>query len=148
MIAGGISVSGLESARGRFGRLEFVSLLAALVWGAGLIIAAFLVPVYQSSTVSVSGAVSTGSATLVAVNGSGVLAVAGLPLVAAVLTGVALWRRAGRSGAGVFAWIVIGLLACFNVLAILSVGLLVIPVTVALAVACGTHGRQARAASA
>lgn len=135
-------MSAVGSLGSRFGRLESVSLVTALVWGTGLIIGARLIPVYESSAASRSGAASAGSATLVAVNGWGVLLVAGAPLAAAVLTGCALWRRGGRPGAGVFAWAVTGLLACFNVLAMLSIGLFVVPVTVALAVACGAHGRQ------
>ena len=126
----------------RFGRLERISLAFALVWGTGLVIAAVLVPVYQSSSVSSSGTVAAGSATLVGVNGRGALLVAGAPLVAAVVTSSALWRRAGRQGAGVLAWAVTGLLVCFTVLAMLSIGVFVVPVTVALAVACGTHGRH------
>lgn len=126
----------------RFGRLEWISLACALVWGTGLVIAAFLVPVYQSLSVSSSGTVAAGSATLAGVNGWGALLVAGAPLVAAVVTSSALWRRAGRQGAGVLAWAVTGLLGCFNVLAMLSIGVFVVPVTVALAVACGSHGRH------
>jgi hypothetical protein len=142
MAAGGITVSAVESLGSRFGRLEGISLALALVWGAGLVIAAVLVPVYQSASVSSSGTVTDGSATLVGVNGWGALLVAGAPLAAAVVTGCALWRRAGQQSAGVLAWAVTGLLVCFNVLAMLSIGVFVVPVTVALAVACGTHRRK------
>ena len=126
----------------RFGRLEWLSLATALTWGAGLVIAALIVPAYQSSSVSGSGAVTGGSATFVAVNGWGGLVVAGAPLAAVVVTGSALWRRAGRRSAGVLAWIVTGLLACFNVLAILSIGVFALPVTLALVVACSTHAHK------
>jgi hypothetical protein len=142
MTAGGITVSAVGSTGSRFGRLEGISLAIALVWGTGLVIAALLVPVYQSSSVSSSGPVTDGWATLVGVNGWGALLVAGAPLAAAVVTGCALWRRAGRQGAGVLAWAVTGLLGCFNLLAILSIGVFVLPVTIALVVACGTHGRK------
>jgi len=138
----------LGSLGSRFGRLERISLAVALIWGTALIITAVLVPVYQSSSVSSSGPVTAGSATLVGVNGWGALLVAGAPLVAAVVTACALWRRAERHSAGVVAWAVTGLLICFNVLAMLSIGVFVIPVTVALAVACGTHGGQQRATPA
>jgi hypothetical protein len=106
----------------RFGRAELVSLVIALVWGAGLVIAAVVAPVYQTAGASSGGAATSGSATLVGVNGWGALLVAGAPLAAAVVTGGALWRRAGRPGAGVLAWAVTGLLICGNVLAMLSVG--------------------------
>jgi hypothetical protein len=134
-------VSAVGSLGSRFGRLEWISLAIALVWGTGLVIAAVLAPVYQSSSVSSSGTVTDGPATLVGVNGWSVLLVAGAPLVAAAVTGCALWRRAGRQGAGVIAWAVTGLLVCVNVLAMLSIGVFVIPVAIALAVACGAHGR-------
>jgi hypothetical protein len=65
MTAGGIAVSAFGSLSSRFRRLEWISLAFALVWGTGLVIAALLVPVYQSSSVSSSGAVTDGSATLV-----------------------------------------------------------------------------------
>jgi hypothetical protein len=126
----------------RFGRLQRISLASAVVWGAGLVIAAVFVPAYQSSRVSTSGAVTDASATLVGVNGWGALLVAGAPLAAAIVIWYALWRRRGRQGAGVLAWVVTALLACFNLLAMLSIGVFLIPVTLALVVACSTHGRQ------
>jgi hypothetical protein len=107
-------------------------------------IGAVLAPVYQSASVSSSGTVTTGSATLVGVNGWGALLVAGAPLAAAVVTGWALWRRGGQPGAGVLAWTVTGLLVCFNFLAMLSIGVFVIPLTSALVVACITHGSKSR----
>jgi hypothetical protein len=124
----------------RFGRLEWVSLAIALALGTGLVIAALLAPVYQSQSVSNSGVTTNGSATLVGVNGWGALLVAGVPLAAAVVAGYGLWRRAGRPGAGVLAWTVTGLLACFTVVAIATIGLFVAPVTVALFIACAAHG--------
>ena len=139
-------MSAVGSLRNRFGRPEGISLAIALVWGAGLVVAALLVPVYQSSSVSSSGAVTDGSATLVSVNGWGALLVAGAPLAAAAVTGCALWRRPWRRGAGVLAWAVTGLLGCFNLLAMLSIGVFVLPVTIALVVACGTHGRKPHSA--
>jgi hypothetical protein len=35
---------------------------------------------------------------------------------------------------------VTGLLACLNVLALLTIGVLILPVTIGLVVACATHG--------
>jgi hypothetical protein len=141
----------------RFGRLESISLAVALAWGTVLVIGAVLVPVYQSASGSSSptmtngsasgsssGTMTNGSATLVGVNGLGALLVAGVPLAAAVVTGWALWRRGGQSGAGVLAWVVTGLLVCFNALAMLSIGVFVIPVSGALIVACITHGGRSR----
>ena len=105
-------------------------------------VAALVVPVYQSSSHSSSGTMAAGSATLVGVNGWGALLVAVAPLAAAMVTGWALWRRAGRQGAGVLAWAVTGLLVSINLLAMLSIGVFVLPVTLALVIACATHGRK------
>jgi thiol:disulfide interchange protein len=135
-------VSAVGSLGNRFGRFERISLVIALVWGTGLAVAALVVPVYQLSSYSNSGTATDGSATLVGVNGWGALLVTVAPLAAAMVTGWALWRRAGRQGAGVLAWAVTGLLVCFNLLAMLSIGVFVLPVTLALVVACATHGRK------
>jgi hypothetical protein len=141
-MVGGIAVGGVEPREGRLGRLERVSLAIAAVWGAGLLAAAVVVPVYSSAGVSSSGAVSHGLATLVGVNGWGVLLVVGVPLVTTAMVGGALWRRGPRQGAGIPAWTIAGLLAVFNVLALASIGMFVIPVTACLFVACAGHGRQ------
>ena len=135
-------MSAVGSLGNRFGRFERISLVIALVWGTGLAVAALVVPVYQLSGYSSSGTATDGSATLVGVNGLGALLVTVAPLAAVMVTGWALWRRAGRQGAGVLAWAVTGLLVCFNLLAILSIGVFVLPVTLALVVACATHGRK------
>jgi len=124
----------------RFGRVQRIALASALAWAAGLVIAAVLVPAYQSSSIDSSGAVANGSATLVGVNGWGALLVAAAPLAAALVIWYALWGRRGRQGAGVLAWVVTALLIGFNVLAMLSIGVFLIPVTLALVVACSTHG--------
>jgi len=135
-------VNAVGSLGSRFGRPERVSLTIALVWGAGLVIAALAAPVYQTSGASSSGGATDGSATLVGVNGWGALIAASAPLVAALLIGGLLWQRAERAGAGVLAWTVVGLLGCFNALAMASIGVFVLPVTLALVVACSTHARR------
>ena len=140
-----ILVSAAGSLARRFGRLEWISLAIALASGAGLVISALLAPVYQSQSVSSSGVTANGSATLVDVNGWGALLIAGVPLAAAAVAGYGLWRRAGRPGAGVLAWTVTGLLACFNVVAMATIGVFVVPVRVALFTACAAHGRRAHA---
>ena len=135
-------MGGVEPQAGPLGRLEQVSLAIAAVWGAGLLAAAALVPAYASAGASSAGAVSHGSATLVDVNGWRVLLVAGVPLVATALGGGALWRRGPRQGAGALAWTIAGLLVVFNVLALASIGLFVIPVTACLILACTGHERK------
>ena len=135
-------MGGVEPRAGRLRRLEWVSLAIAAAWGAGLLAAAALVPVYASVGVSSSGAVPHGPATLVGVNGWHALLVAGVPLAATAMAGGALWRRGPRPGAGVLAWTIAGLLAVFNALALASIGVFVIPVTVCLVVACAGHERR------
>jgi hypothetical protein len=123
----------------RLGRAERAALVIALLWGTGLIAAALLVPVYSSAGAPGSGTVTGGSATLVGVNGWTALLVASAPLAGTAVAGYALWRRAGTDGAGVLAWAVVALLAVFTLAGILTIGVLVLPVTIALAVACLTH---------
>jgi len=135
-------VGGVEPQAGPLGRLEWVSLVSAAVWGAGLLAAAVLVPVYASVGVSSAGGDSHSSATLVGVNGWRVLLVVGVPLVATAMVGGALWRRGPLQGAGLLAWTIAGLLVVFNVLALASIGLFVIPVTAGLVVACAGHERN------
>jgi hypothetical protein len=141
-LGGGIGVGAVVSLDDRFGRRVWVPLSIALIWSVALLVAAALAHFYRSQLVSSSGAVSSGSATLVGVNGWGVLLVAGVPLFTTMMVGGALWRRSARPGAGVFAWAVTGLLAGFNVLALMSIGAFIIPVTTSLAVACGRHQRN------
>jgi len=135
-------VGGAEPQAGRLGRLEWVSLAIAAAWGAGLLAAAALVPVYASVGASSSGAGVPGPVTLVGVNGWRVLLVVGVPLAATAVAGGALWRRGPRPGAGVLAWTITGLLVVFNALALASIGVFVIPVTVCLVVACAGHERK------
>lgn len=144
MATGGIAVSAVGFPARRFRRLEWISLAIAFAYGAGLVIAALLVPSYQSVSGSGSASVTHGSATLVAVNGWGVLLIMCAPLAATVMTAGALWRRAGRAGAGVLAWTVTGLIACLNAVALLSIGVFILPVTAGLVAACSSHRHAPR----
>lgn len=126
---------------------EWEALAVAFFWSGALLVFAIGVPVYESesetSTVTSSAVVVTHeSLTLVDENGSGVLLVIGVPLLVTIIVGYALWRRGARRGAGSIAWTFTGLLAAFNLVAMLSIGALIIPVTACLAVACTI--RQAR----
>jgi hypothetical protein len=125
-------------------RREHVALAVALVWGAGLLVGAALAPAYEMGTATSTGVVVHGSATLVEENGPGVMLVVAVPLVAAAIVGLVLGRRRAMRGAGPVAWTCAGLLAGFNLLALASIGLFILPVTVCLLVACATrqaHGR-------
>jgi hypothetical protein len=98
---------------------------------------AFWLPVYGSSSVSSSGAQSSSSLTLVAVNGLGVLVPVGVPLVIAALVWAALHRKCSRGGrvGGYVAWACISILGAFCFVALFSIGIFVVPVVVLLACA-------------
>lgn len=123
------------------GRVTQIALAVAVLFGVGLIVAGFVAPLYSTEIASSSGEVTRGTATLVEVNGAGVMVVLSLPLVMAVAVGWALWQRR-RRGAVALAWTLTGLLAVFTLLAMLSIGVFVLPVTAALIVACGTAGQS------
>jgi hypothetical protein len=104
---------------GHLPRGEWVALAVALVWSAGFIVAVALASAYQSTTETSSGTVTHGSATLVDENGRAVLLPVAVPLLVTVIVGCALWRREASRGAGPIAWTFTGLLAGFNVVAML-----------------------------
>lgn len=117
--------------RARLGTVAFWALGVAAVLGLLLVVAALVVPAYDSDSASSSGATESTSSTIVGVNGLGALAVMAVPLLATALVAAALWLRAKP-----LAWAIVALLAAGNVLALASVGLLALPVTAALVVAC------------
>ncbi|HEX6876439.1 MAG TPA: hypothetical protein VF165_12325 [Nocardioidaceae bacterium] len=121
----------------RPGRASSIALSIAGVWGLGLVVAGFFVPVYHFSGWSSSGGLTRSTATLVDVNGLGVVVVLALPVVATVLVTFALLVRS-QPGAMAAAWVLTVLLAGFNLLAMLSIGVFVVPVTAALVVACAS----------
>lgn len=135
------------SSRSPWSRTTGIALGVALAWSLLLVVAAFVVPVYGtasgSATVDPSTGLSTttteitGSATLVGVNGPGVLVVIGIPLVATLLVGWALAARRRRIG-----WVITSALCVLNVLALLSVGIFFVPTTLALIVACAATERR------
>lgn len=130
----------VRSVMHRLGHVTSVSLSVAWAFGLALVVGAFVAPVYHSEGSSSSGATTHGSATLVGENGVGVGLIAGLPLVVALLVGGALCVRSARAGI-TMAWAITGVLVVFNVLALLSIGIFVIPVTGALVVACSNYPR-------
>ena len=148
------------------GRLVRALLGFALVWSAALIVAGFVAPLYSSESASASsdtsspgevtvGEVSHGTATLVEVNGMNVLFVLAIPLLVAIGVAVALRWGAGASGSpprdGVsawgigVAWVLSAALGTFTLLAMMSIGVFVLPVTAALiaAVWLAQRGRPA-----
>ena len=127
----------IASGRPRLRRVTTTSLSVAAVYAAALIVGGFLVPVYESTSSSSSGVVTTGSQTLVGMNGSWAVVVLSVPLLATVLVAAALRLRSWR-GSVPFAWAVTGVLGALNLLAMLSIGVFVLPVTAALVVATST----------
>jgi hypothetical protein len=126
-----------------YSRNTWVALGVAMVWGVLLVVAAFVAPVYSTSSGSAvdgsGGTVSAtteGTATLVGVNGYGVLPVVSFPLVATVVVAWALARGRRRLG-----WIVTSVLCVLNVLSLMSIGIFFLPVTLALVVACASTPR-------
>ena len=110
-----------------------ISLAGAVVWSVLLIGVGFL-PTYESESVSSAGVVTRSSETLVSENGAGVLLLLAVPLLVSLAVTVMLTRRS--PGGLVVAWVLTGVLGFFNLLALLTIGIVVVPVTAALAVAC------------
>lgn len=146
---GGLRCKGgvMVRAFSKLGRASSIALLSAAAWGLALVVAGFLVPVYQSEDMSPSGELTQGTETLVGMNGPGVLIALALPLLATVLVAGSLLLRS-RRGALPVAWALTALLAVFNLLGMLTIGVFVVPVTAALVVACASaSGSKASAAT-
>jgi hypothetical protein len=137
--------------RARWGTTATVALAFAAVWSLLVVALALLAPLYStssgSSTVEGDGTVvsttSVGTDTLVGANGRGVLLVVCLPLVATAVVALLL-RYADRGAAVGGAWLVTLLYLALCVLALLSIGIVLVPVGVALVVACATAHRGHR----
>jgi hypothetical protein len=116
------------------------SLIVALVLSALIIVAGFTLPMYSSSSgdaVAPGDAPATptfGTGTIVGVNGLSSLLVLALPLLVTICVAVALMRSS--QAARITAWTVTGLLAVFTVMALMSIGIFLVPVTIALVIAC------------
>ncbi|MGA8719282.1 MAG: hypothetical protein WB557_14850 [Solirubrobacteraceae bacterium] len=127
------------------GRQAFWLTAGALASGAGLIVGAFVVPVYSRETASAPSGVVHGlpGQTLIQVNGVNVLFVIGAPVAIAALVWIALHHQCSRGGAvsGYLAWTLIAILGAGCVLGILSVGVFMMPVAVLLACAAALTPR-------
>lgn len=137
--------------------VQWIAVAIAGCWALALLVAACVAPAYDSTSVTsvarsgaapgsgsvvADGAVTATrtSATLVQENGPAALVIAAVPLLVTLAATWALVRRSLRkSGAGPVAWSLVGLLAAGNVVAMLSIGVFVLPVTAALILACATH---------
>jgi hypothetical protein len=115
-----------------------IALWGSGVWAMGLCALAYL-PTYESVSETASGGVTRSTATLVSENGNGILIVLALPLAMTLAVSVALRLRAADRG--VTAWTLTAGLGLFNLLALASIGILVVPVTAGLVIACAAASR-------
>jgi hypothetical protein len=113
----------------RRGRQAFWLTVSAFVWSAGLVGAAFMLPLYGSSSSSSTGTHSSASLTLVQVNGLEALVPMGAPLIIAALVWAALHRKCSRGGriTGYAAWMLVSVLVAGCLVGIASVGLFIAP---------------------
>ena len=102
-------------------------LLASVIFGVGLLVAAFTVSAYNGTV----------SETLVQANGGKVIFIVAIPLVGALFAIGSILVRVGnlRTGVGAFTWLVIGVLGVFTFLGMLTIGPFVAPVPVCLLMA-------------
>jgi hypothetical protein len=102
-------------------------IVAAFVWSVGLIVVSLLVPVYGTdSDVSVGSAPAEQPDTLYEVNGAGSVALMASPGFVTVVT----WLLLARTSQA--AWLPIGALGAVAVLALMSIGVFLIPVVLLL----------------
>lgn len=116
-------------------RIRSIALLVAVLGSTALVVAALLVPVYSTQSASSDGASIAGSSTLVEENGARGFIVAAIPLLVSLAVG-ALLRARGWRAAMPIAWGLTAMLGVFTVLGLMSVGMFIAPITVALIVAC------------
>jgi hypothetical protein len=130
----------MSHARHRAGRQAFWLTVAAFAWSAALVGAAFVLPLYGSSSTSSTGAHFSAGPTLIDVNGPSALIPMGIPLVVVALVWAALHRKCARGGRipNAIAWSFAGVLAAGCLVAIASVGLLILPVAALLLCATAT----------
>ena len=133
------TVDGRTTSARANGRSHWLLLPAAL-WSVGLVVAALLVPVYDTGASQPGRSASSVSTTLVQMNGMRVLIPVGVPLAVVGLVAAALRHRRsrGKQGAGVPAWILGGLLGLLALVGMLTIGIFVLPVAVVVIVVCAS----------
>ena len=136
--------------RRRWGLVCGVALVFAAGWSLLLLVLAFVVPMYTTSTQSASVAgdgtatssETVGAATIVQVNGLYVVMLLCIPLGATALVTLLL-RYAEHRDAVIGAFLVAVLFAAFCVVGLMSIGLFLLPTAIALLVACATARPEA-----
>jgi hypothetical protein len=132
----------------RLDRPSRIMLTSAATWSIGILVAALTVPFYRGESTTgstyagvsgISTAVTTSShATLVQVNGLRILIPVAIPLIAVASVAVMLShrRRIQKAGPGPTAIAVLVVLGVGTLLAMLSMGVFVVPVDALLLAAC------------
>ena len=113
---------------------RWIAWAGALAWSVGLIAFAFA-PTYSTVRSGPDGTTIRSTESLVSENGTVVLVAVAVPLAVSLLVGLAL-LFSRHQVALTTAWFLTGVLGVFNFLALLTIGLLVVPVTAALIAAC------------
>lgn len=129
----------IDRLRGGMTTGTLVCVVLALLWSLLLLVATFVAPVYGTSAcAATAGGASAdcvdSTRTLFEVNGIGAVVVMVIPLVATIVVGLGLGSgsRAGMTAA----WTTSAILAVLTLLALLSVGVVWVPVVVMLLLAC------------
>jgi hypothetical protein len=116
-----------------------VLLSAAAVWSTLLVVGACTVPVYRGVTMTTDDAGRTTETattdTLIGQNGTGALVPVAIPLVATAVSAVLLALAARHRWAEWAAWAPVAVTAALTLLGMLTIGIFVAPVTLALVIA-------------
>jgi len=115
----------------RWGRETTLWIGVGVAYGVLLVIAAFVVPIFSDAW----GFTTTNAHTLVSQHGIYGVFVMSIPLLFALAIAIAL-LRSDRRGARALSWSLWGVLALGNLAAMFTIGVFVIPLTIALFLAC------------
>lgn len=118
-----------------------VALVIAAVLGLALVIWALTFPAYEGLETTSDGVTHHLTRTMVEENGPRVMIPVSIPLAVTGLVAL-LVLRGPEPAARILAWVLVGLLGAFAVLAMFSIGIYVLPVVIALAVAVGWPRRR------
>lgn len=118
------------------GRLAFTLTTLGVAGALALLPLAFLAPVYSGESVSSGGVTAATSDTLVGINGLSVLVPLSVPLVLALAVWVGLHLRCSRGSVfgTALGWSCAAVLAVFSLVALFSIGVLVLPAALLLVV--------------
>jgi hypothetical protein len=107
---------------------------AALAWSLGVVLAALLVPAYDSNSSSSQGLTLT-RATLIQSHGARALILVAIPMIVSIVVAIAIYgkHRGAPAWNAPVAWVAIGLLAAETLLGILTLGVFIAPVVILLA---------------